>query len=172
MAPHTPRSILVIDDEPGIVRALTRLLQHDGYVVETAGNGHYGLAALQRKRYDVILCDLRMPGLDGRAFYAHVWQRAPRLCQRVIFLTGDSSAAEHQAFFAQCGRPWLDKPCSTAAIRCAIAEVLERAKRAQQLPCTCQELRQRSQVLLRKAQTLCAQSLHLRCQAARLRGQA
>jgi CheY-like chemotaxis protein len=77
---------LVIDDEPGIVHALTRVLQRDGYVVETAGNGRDGLAALQRKRYDVILCDLRMPELDGRAFYTHLRQRAPRLCQRVIFL--------------------------------------------------------------------------------------
>ena len=137
MAPHIPRSILVIDDEPSFVRALTRLLQRDGYVVETAGNGRDGLAALQRQRYDVILCDLRMPELDGRAFYAHLQQRAPSLCQRVIFLTGDSSAADNQAFFAQCGRPWLDKPCSTAAIRRAIAQVLERARRAPQLPCKC-----------------------------------
>ena len=125
---------MVIDDEPGIVHALTRLLQRDGYVVETAGNGRYGLAALQAQRYDVILCDLRMPELDGCAFYAHLQQRAPTLCQRVIFLTGDSSAAEHQAFFTQCGRPWLDKPCSTAAVRRASAEVLERAMLAPQLP--------------------------------------
>ena len=172
IAPHTPRSILVIDDEPGIVHALTRLLQRDGYAVETAGNGRDGLAALHVKRYDVILCDLRMPELDGRAFYAHLRQRAPTLCQRVIFLTGDSSAADHQAFLAQCGRPWLDKPCSTAAIRRAIAQVLERARRAQQLPYKCQQLRLRSHVLLRKAQTLRAQSMHLLCQTALLRRQA
>jgi CheY-like chemotaxis protein len=172
MVPHTPRSILLIDDEPSFVRALARLLQRDGYIVATAGNGRSGLAALQGKRYDVILCDLRMPELDGRAFYAHVQQRAPSLCQRVIFLTGDSSAAEHQAFFTQCGRPWLDKPCSTAAIRHAIAQVLERAMRAQQLPRTCQQLRQQSHVLVRQAQTLRVQSRHLRCQAAHLRRQA
>ena len=172
MAPHIPRSILVIDDEPGIVHALTRLLQRDGYVVETAGNGRDGLAALQAQHYDVILCDLRMPELDGRAFYAHLRQRAPALCQRVIFLTGDSSAADHQAFLTQCGRPWLDKPCSTAAIRRAIAQVLERVMRAQQLSHKCRELRQRSQTLLGQVQTLYAQSAHLRGQAALLRGQA
>jgi CheY-like chemotaxis protein len=154
MAPHTPRRILVIDDEPGIVHALTRLLQRDGYVVETAGNGRSGLAALQAQCFDVILCDLRMPELDGRAFYAHLWQRAPTLCQRVIFLTGDSRAADHQAFLTQCGRPWLDKPCSAAAIRGAIAQVLERAILAQQLSRKCLELRQRSQALLGKVQTL------------------
>jgi CheY-like chemotaxis protein len=172
MGPHTPWRILVIDDEPGLVHALTRLLQRDGYVVETAGNGRAGLAALQAQRFDVILCDVRMPDLDGRAFYAHLWQRAPTLCQRVIFLTGDSSAADHQAFFTQCGRPWLDKPCPIDAIRRAIAQVLERVMRAQQLSRTCRELRQRSHVLLGKVQTLRTQSAHLRCQAALLRGQA
>ena len=144
MVPHTPWRILVIDDEPGLVHALTRLLQRDGYVVETAGNGRSGLAALQTQRFDVILCDLRMPELDGRAFYAHLWQRAPTLCQRVIFLTGDSSAADNQAFLTQCGRPWLDKPCPIAAIRRAIAQVLEHIMLAQQLSHKGLELRQRS----------------------------
>ena len=117
-----PGSILVIDDEPSLVRALARLLQRDGYVVATARNGRHALAALQAQRYDVILCDLRMPELDGRAFYARLRQQAPALCQRVIFLTGDSSTADHQAFLAQCGRPWLDKPSSIAALRHAIQQ--------------------------------------------------
>ena len=80
------------------------------------------------------LCDLRMPELDGRAFYARLRQQAPALCQRVIFLTGDSSTADHQAFLAQCGRPWLDKPSSIAALRHAIQQVLKRATRAPAFP--------------------------------------
>ena len=124
MAPHPSVSILVIDDEPSLVRALARLLQRDGYVVATARNGRHALAALQAQPYDVILCDLRMPELDGRAFYAQLQQRAPTLCPRVMFLTGDSTAADHQAFLAQCGRPWLRKPCSIAAVRHGIQQVL------------------------------------------------
>jgi CheY-like chemotaxis protein len=146
--------ILVIDDEPSFVRALARLLQRDGYRVETAPNGRHVLAALQTQRYDVILCDLRMPELDGRAFYAHLRQRAPALCSRVIFLTGDSRAADHQAFLAQCGRPWLDKPCAIAVLRSAIAQVLERAVWAQQISDTFQALRQLSHALRSTVQTL------------------
>jgi DNA-binding response OmpR family regulator len=89
----------------------------------------------------------------------------------VIFLTGDSRAADHQAFLAQCGRPWLDKPCSIAALRHAIQQVMERATRALQLSRTSQELRQRSHALLGKVQTLYARSRRLRCQAALLRQQ-
>jgi CheY-like chemotaxis protein len=162
---------LIIDDEPSLVRALARLLQRDGYVVATASNGRHALAALQVQRSDVILGDLRMPELDGRAFYTRLRQHAPTLCQRVIFLTGDSRAAEHQAFLGQCGRPWLDKPCAIAALRQAIQQVLERATRTPQLSRTCQALRQRSQALLGTAQTLRAQSGRLRHQAALLRGE-
>src|SRR5262249_2660136 len=125
MAPHTPRSILVIDDEPGIVHALTRLLQRDGYVVETAGNGRYGLAALQMKRYDVILCDLHMPDLDGPAFYAILGRQYPALRQRVIFLPGDPRGSANKTSLTQSGRPWLRKPCPIATIRQAIQHVLQ-----------------------------------------------
>ena len=55
MAPHPPVSILVIDDEPSLVRALARLLQRDGYVVATASNGRHALAALQTQRYEGFL---------------------------------------------------------------------------------------------------------------------
>jgi CheY-like chemotaxis protein len=69
MAPPTPAKILLIDDEPSLVRGLTRLLHRDGYSVDTAPNGQHALAQLQTQRYDLILCDLHMPVLDGPAFY-------------------------------------------------------------------------------------------------------
>ena len=124
MTSPTPATILVIDDEPSIVRALVRLLRRDGAVVATAGNGREALAQLHAHPYDLILCDLRMPELDGRAFYARLQQRAPALCQRVIFLTGVSDAAPNQAFLAQCGQPWLRKPYPIAALRSAMQQIL------------------------------------------------
>ena len=124
MASPTPATILVIDDEPSIVRALVRLLHRDGAVVATAGNGREALAQLRTHHYDLILCDLRMPELDGRAFYARLQQHAPALCQRVIFLTGVSDEASHQAFLAQCGQPWLRKPYPIAALRSAMQQLL------------------------------------------------
>jgi CheY-like chemotaxis protein len=85
MAPHSPATILVIDDEPSVVRALAGLLRRDGYLVGTASNGHHALARLQEQPYDVIVCDLRMPELDGPAFYATLTRQYPALRQRVIF---------------------------------------------------------------------------------------
>jgi len=125
MAPHLPRTILVIDDEPSVVRALTGLLRRDGYRVDTAGNGRYALIQLQARPYDVIVCDLHMPDLDGPAFYAILVRQYPALRQRVIFRTGDTRGLANRTFLTQCGRPWLRKPCPIAMIRRAIQDVLQ-----------------------------------------------
>jgi CheY-like chemotaxis protein len=125
MAPQTPLTILLIDDEASFVRGLARLLQRDGYSVHTAANGQQALAQLRAQPYDAILCDLHMPDLDGPAFYARLTQQYPALRQRVIFLTGNSRGVASRTFLEQSGRPWLRKPSPIAAIRRAIQDVLQ-----------------------------------------------
>jgi CheY-like chemotaxis protein len=120
----TPVKLLLIDDQPSFVRALIRLLHRDGYTVETAANGHEALAQLPAHHYDVIVCDLLMPALDGRAFYDLLRRQFPSLCQRVIFVTGDTLGVDSTAFLAQCGQPYLYKPCTAAEVRSAIQQTL------------------------------------------------
>jgi len=59
--------ILVIDDEDGIRRSLTRILREDGYSVSVASNGEeaLGLIRANPNSYDIVICDLLMPGIDG-----------------------------------------------------------------------------------------------------------
>ena len=124
MTPHPPLTILLIDDEPSFVSALARLLRHDGSTVDTAADGHRALMQLQGHRYDVVLCDLRMPGLDGGEFYARLSQQHAYLRKRVLFLTGDTLGAASQAFLEQCGQPWVYKPCTAAEVRSALQQML------------------------------------------------
>jgi CheY-like chemotaxis protein len=124
MAPQTPLHVLVVDDEPGFLSGLTRLLQRDGHLVETATDGHAALALLQEGGYNLILCDLRMPALDGQTFYGLLQRQLPALCQRIIFLTGDTLSPDSMRFVEQCGLPWIAKPCRIEEIRAAIARVL------------------------------------------------
>ena len=125
MTPHLPQTTLVIDDEPSVLRALAGLLRRDGYHVGTASNGRHALARLQERHYDVIVCDLRMPELDGPAFYAILTRQYPALRQRVIFLTGDAGSEANRTLLTQCGRPWLRKPSPITTIRRAIQQVLQ-----------------------------------------------
>jgi CheY-like chemotaxis protein len=117
-------SILVVDDEPTFASPLAHLLRRDGATVEIVDNGQEALARLQTQPYDVILCDLRMPTLDGATFYARLTQQFPVLRQRVIFLTGDTLQADSITFLDACGQPWLPKPCTMTAVRHAIQQVL------------------------------------------------
>src|SRR4029434_6199485 len=55
------QTILIVDDEPSVIRGLTRLLRRDGHTVDTAPNGRMALTRLQERAYDLILSDLRMP---------------------------------------------------------------------------------------------------------------
>ena len=118
-------AILLIDDEPGMQNALRRLLQRRGYDVTTANNGQEGLRALESSSYDVILCDVRMPDLDGPGFYHELERRYPRLLSRLIFLTGDVLSLESQAFFDQVDCPRLIKPFRADDIQRAVQQLLE-----------------------------------------------
>ena len=111
------RAILVVDDDAAMRRALVRLLQHDGHRVESAANGREGLAKLQAQDYDYILCDLHMPALDGPGMYRDVEQRAPHLCRRFVFITGDALSSEAATFLRQVPVPYLTKPFTAMAIR-------------------------------------------------------
>lgn len=124
MTPQTPLTILVIDDEPSFVRGLTSVLRQDGDTVDTATEGHTALAKLQAQRYDLVLCDLRMPGLNGPEFYDILCHQHAYLRQRVLFLTGDSMEADSLTFLQQCGQPWVSKPFTAATVRSAIQRLL------------------------------------------------
>ena len=62
---NSQATILVIDDQPGIRRLLTEVLQDEGYRVITAANGYEGIQAAQNSNPNVILMDMKMPGMDG-----------------------------------------------------------------------------------------------------------
>jgi signal transduction histidine kinase/ActR/RegA family two-component response regulator len=124
-APAPGGAVLLIDDEAIIVQSLRRLLQRGGHDVTTAATGLEGLAALEARAYEVILCDMRMPDLDGPGFYRELEHRHPHLVSRVIFLTGDVLSPEAQAFFTQVGRPHVVKPFNAREIRRVIRQVIE-----------------------------------------------
>ena len=100
---------------PASPRALTQRLQRDGHTVDTAANGRLALMQLQERAYDLILCDLRMPELDGPGLYRALESRYPELCQRFIFLTGDTLNPETQTLGLQPGVPHLVKPYTASS---------------------------------------------------------
>ena len=124
-SPVPSSTILLVDDEPSMTNALTRLLRRDGHTVDAVTNGRLALMKLQERSYDVILSDLRMPELDGFGLYRALETRYPQLCRRFIFLTGDTLNPNTHALSVQHGVPQLFKPYTAAELRRVIHQVLQ-----------------------------------------------
>ena len=124
------QTILIVDDELILATGLARLLRRDGYIVDMAANGRLALDKLDGRTYDLILCDVRMPELDGPSLYRVLERQHPDLCQRLLFLTGDTLEPATQEFLEQSGAPCLTKPFSIAEARRAIQRALHPASLA------------------------------------------
>jgi two-component system NtrC family sensor kinase len=123
--PSLSSKLLVVDDEPGITRVLARLLRREGHEVDTALHGQQALRMIQEQDYDLVLCDLRMPELDGPSLYRHLMDNKPHYLRRFIFLTGDTLSPEAGAFLNQADVPCLVKPFSAAQGRQAVRQALQ-----------------------------------------------
>jgi nitrogen fixation negative regulator NifL len=102
--------VLVVDDEPHVASVLMDLLKAQGAHAEAASGGREALERLEQAEYDIILSDVRMPGLDGPAFYKVLGATHPQLLSRFVFLTGDTLNPESSEFVQQTGAPCISKP--------------------------------------------------------------
>jgi PAS domain S-box-containing protein len=112
-------TILVVDDEPAIRRALSRYLTRRGHEVDVAEDGAEALRLLEASdgdHYDVILSDLRMPGLGGDELIERLRQQASGLHRRVIFLTGDAASGDAARILAALDAPVIYKPVELAEL--------------------------------------------------------
>jgi signal transduction histidine kinase/BarA-like signal transduction histidine kinase len=103
-------SILVVEDEAKLADAVVDALRDAGYVVEHASDGEQALAIVGRQPFDLVVCDLKMPRVDGPTFYRKLSAAAPSLVRRVIFVTGDVAGTDAETFLEESGCKWLAKP--------------------------------------------------------------
>jgi two-component system NtrC family sensor kinase len=101
---------LVVEDEAALAVAVADALHDAGFTVDRAADGEEALAHVRERTYDVIVCDLKMPRVDGMAFYRTVLAEAPGLSRRIIFMTGDVAGTEAERFLEETGCRWLAKP--------------------------------------------------------------
>ena len=102
--------VLVVEDEPALAVAVSEALADAGFTVDRAGDGEEGLTRLTEARYDLIVCDLKMPRIDGMQFYRAMAAATPALARRVIFVTGDVAGTDAERFLEETGCRWLSKP--------------------------------------------------------------
>ncbi|HEV8336425.1 MAG TPA: ATP-binding protein [Candidatus Polarisedimenticolia bacterium] len=116
--------ILVVDDEASIVDILYDVLRLDGHQIETALNGRLALRKLQQQPFDVIISDLRMPGMSGQELFEQMKEMNSALLSRIIFTTGDVASQDTQGFLEKSGSPYLQKPFDLNEVRRLVQEML------------------------------------------------
>lgn len=114
--PIAMRRALVVDDEPEISEALADFLNLEGFACEIADSGAQAKQKLRESDYDLIVSDLRMPGVDGAQLFAWLIAEKPELVERIAFATGDTLGADAAQFLSEARRPVLEKPFMPAGI--------------------------------------------------------
>jgi two-component system NtrC family sensor kinase len=127
-APHEESTALIVDDEVDVARLLSELLEGMGFQCETVHAGAVAQKLLRQRDYDVILCDVRMPDIDGPALFAWLGEEKPHLRQRIAFVTGDTLGAAAGGFLAHANRPILEKPFVPSELRRLIAALSKPAR--------------------------------------------
>ena len=116
--------VLVVEDEPALAAAVADSLTDAGFEVDRAGDGEEALARVRERLYDLIVCDLKMPRLDGMSFYRAIAATEPALARRVIFVTGDVAGTDAERFLDESGCRWLAKPFRLGDLLRAARDVL------------------------------------------------
>jgi signal transduction histidine kinase len=103
-------AILVVEDEAQLASAVVDSLRDAGYLVQHAPDGQEALNRVKAQTFDLVICDLKMPRVDGKTFYRKLAAAAPGLSKRVIFVTGDVAGTDAETFLHESGCRWLAKP--------------------------------------------------------------
>ena len=117
-------TVLVVEDEPALAAAVAEGLADAGFAVDRAGDGEEALALVDARTYDLVICDLKMPRVDGTQFYRAIAARKPSLARRVIFVTGDVVGTDAERFLEESGCRWLAKPFRLADLLRTARELL------------------------------------------------
>ena len=102
--------ILLVDDEPLVQELLTNILSEEGHEIEIIDNGNDARERLGGEDYDVILLDVKIPGISGIELFRHIQKETPSLTEKVIFITGDIMDKDTMDFLSKTGVSYNTKP--------------------------------------------------------------
>jgi CheY-like chemotaxis protein len=116
--------ILILDDDTAIGELLGEMISMLGYRPTSCECAERALDLLHHERFDAVISDFRMPGLNGRQFFQRLQAMNPALARRIIFLTGDTLNEELQSLLETSGTQCLPKPFRLTAIEDMLHRVL------------------------------------------------
>ncbi len=107
---HRGTRVLVVEDEPTVARLIADVLEDEGLRVDTLLDGREALDRAAREPYQLVICDMKMPGLDGQNFFQSLARARSSLQDRFLFVTGDVIAQQTHEFLKRNRLPHVAKP--------------------------------------------------------------
>lgn len=115
----------MVDDELLVRQVLTRALNDgEGYEVETVTNASDALDRLYSQDYDLVLLDIKMPGMSGVELFKNMQETNPALAKKVVFITGDVMGSDTNGFFSSNDIPYITKPFDIEKLKGEINRML------------------------------------------------
>ncbi len=118
------KAILVVDDDQQLASALQWILADENFLVDVAFDGEEAIVKVKAHDYDAIICDLKMPHLQGDQFYLTARQMRPSLSDRFIFITGYATDPAIRHFLIEQEVKFLVKPFPIPGLINCVRELL------------------------------------------------
>jgi len=123
--PATARKhILIVEDEPTVAELIADVMTEEGHRVDTLLDSRKALSRLEDKIYSLVICDLKMPYVDGPGLYRALVRRENPMQHRVLFVTGDTMGPRTLEFLKSSGLPYLAKPFLVGELKEAVRKAL------------------------------------------------
>ena len=120
--------VLLLDDDDDFRNVISDYLISRFFKVTSVTNGAEGLKEIQTEPFDLIVCDMMMPQVDGEMFYWAVTRLRPAARLRFLFVTGHQNDPKVQSFFQRVDATVLTKPFTFEALNAAILDVAKKVK--------------------------------------------
>jgi signal transduction histidine kinase/FixJ family two-component response regulator len=116
--------ILIVEDEPTVAELIADVMAEEGHRVDTLLDSRVALGRLEEKSYSLVICDLKMPYVDGPGLYRALVRQENPMQHRVLFVTGDTMGPRTLEFLKSSGLPYLAKPFLVEELKEAVRQAL------------------------------------------------
>jgi signal transduction histidine kinase len=121
---HRAPRVLVVEDEPAVGGLIADVLRDEGMRVDVLRDGESALDRVDHENYDLVICDLKMAGMDGQKLFQSLGKRRSPLLGHVLFVTGDVVAPRTQEFLERHRLPYVAKPFRVEELSRAVRGML------------------------------------------------
>jgi CheY-like chemotaxis protein len=121
-----PLRVLVVEDEDRVAHVISNLLKNLGHTATMALDGADGIARAVATPFDVVIVDVKMPGMNGHEFWRELVARGLPLARRTVFMSGNQRSPEMAAAVADSGAPILGKPFTVQELAAVLRVAVRR----------------------------------------------